>query len=207
MEDPIKSILYHCGNRPCTVNHVLNHCSTALNQGQYTWRHDSVLSHLVKILKSHLPSDNIIYADLPGYRASDNPPSTIPPLFTVTTARPDIVVIERTHVQLLELTVPTNTVQNLKNAKARKESKESYLSLLTDLESTNYTTDLATIEIGALGHFTKESVNALHKIIPSQPKKSISKSLLEQSKIATSCSAHIFNARLSTTWNQNTPLI
>ena len=63
----------NCGNRPCTVNHVLNHCSTALNQGRYTWRHDSVLSHLVKILKSHLPSDNIIYADLPGYRASDTP--------------------------------------------------------------------------------------------------------------------------------------
>ena len=165
------------------------------------------LPTFVKILKSHLPSENIIYADLSGYRASDNPPSTIPPSFTVTTARPDIMVIERTHIQLLELTVPTNTVQNFEECKTRKESKESYLSLLTDLESTNYTADLATIEFGALGHLTKELVYALHKIIPLKVKESISKSLLELSKIAISCSAHVFNARLSTTWNQNTPLI
>ena len=35
-----------CGNHE-TLNHVLNHCSVPLNQGRYTWRHNSVLKHVV----------------------------------------------------------------------------------------------------------------------------------------------------------------
>ena len=34
-----------CG-RPATLRHVLNACSSALNQGRFTWRHDSVLAVL-----------------------------------------------------------------------------------------------------------------------------------------------------------------
>ena len=32
-----------CG-RPCTLRHLLNACSSALQQGRYTWRHNSVLA-------------------------------------------------------------------------------------------------------------------------------------------------------------------
>ena len=37
-----------CGSPRPTSSHVLNGCPVALNQGRYTWRHDSVLSHLTK---------------------------------------------------------------------------------------------------------------------------------------------------------------
>ena len=40
-----------CG-RPASLRHILNACPSALNQGRYTWRHDSVL----RILKRHLLS-------------------------------------------------------------------------------------------------------------------------------------------------------
>ena len=40
-----------CG-RPASLRHILNACPSALNQGHYTWRHDSVL----RILKCHLLS-------------------------------------------------------------------------------------------------------------------------------------------------------
>ena len=40
-----------CG-RPASLRHILNGCPSALNQGRYTWRHDSVL----RILKRHLLS-------------------------------------------------------------------------------------------------------------------------------------------------------
>ena len=38
-----------CG-RPCTLRHLLNACSRALDQGRFKWRHDSVLA----IIKKHL---------------------------------------------------------------------------------------------------------------------------------------------------------
>ena len=36
-----------CSSKTPTINHILNFCPTALNQGRLTWRHDSVLSKLV----------------------------------------------------------------------------------------------------------------------------------------------------------------
>ena len=35
-----------CNTRPCTVSHILNNCPTSLNQGHYSWRHDSVFQQL-----------------------------------------------------------------------------------------------------------------------------------------------------------------
>ena len=44
--------LYHA--RPCTTQHILNGCPTCLNQGRYTWRHDSILAEICRFLKTHL---------------------------------------------------------------------------------------------------------------------------------------------------------
>ena len=39
----------------CTVNHMLVGCKTSLDQGRYTWRHDSVLKNientLIKVIR------------------------------------------------------------------------------------------------------------------------------------------------------------
>ena len=100
-----------CSSRPCTVNHILNHCPTALTQDRYTWHHDSILAHIVDILRSHLPDGSALYADLPGHRALENPPSTVPLSIVPTTARPDIVIVQDKTIKLLELTVPTNALR------------------------------------------------------------------------------------------------
>ena len=77
------------------VYHILNGCSITLSQGRYTWRHNSVLLQLVNLIKpSYSTTTANLYADLPGFRASDNPPSTIPLSITQTTARPDIVIVD-----------------------------------------------------------------------------------------------------------------
>ena len=34
-----------CHYSSCTVHHILNCCPASLNQGRYTWRHDSVLKY------------------------------------------------------------------------------------------------------------------------------------------------------------------
>ena len=75
--------------------------------------HDSILLGLADILRSNLDSDATVHADLPGLRASDNPPLTVPLSLVPTTARPDIVIIQDKDVQLLELTIPTNTSEGL----------------------------------------------------------------------------------------------
>ena len=67
-----------CQQAACTTKHVLSCCKTALNQGRYTWRHDRALLITAEFIKHHR-ADASVYCDLPGFRATDNLPSTIPP--------------------------------------------------------------------------------------------------------------------------------
>ena len=57
-----------CGQRQ-TLNHILNCCVVSLNQGRYTYRHDSILHHIQKCLDTTKYS---CYVDIPGHQ-------TIPP--------------------------------------------------------------------------------------------------------------------------------
>ena len=52
-----------------TTMHILNGCATALNQGRYTWQHNSVLQTLVKVIIPALTQSETLYADLPGLRS------------------------------------------------------------------------------------------------------------------------------------------
>ena len=56
---------------------------------QYTWRHGRVLLIIAEFIKHHR-ADASVYYDLHSFRATDNPPSTIPPEILPTSARPDI---------------------------------------------------------------------------------------------------------------------
>ena len=90
-----------CGHTQSTIHHILSSCPEALQQGRYTWRHDSALQILVKYIKEHLDCNTTLYADLPGMRASENPVATIPDDTLVTSAQPDIVLVGEDEVTLL----------------------------------------------------------------------------------------------------------
>ena len=45
-----------CSKNICTVAHILGACPISLKQGRFTYRHDNVLSGLVKDIKSFLTS-------------------------------------------------------------------------------------------------------------------------------------------------------
>ena len=92
----------------------------------YTWRHDSALQTLDRGLKDHVDSEKNLYADLQGMRASDNPLATIPLDILVTSARPDIVIVGRKEVTIIELTIPHNSPESVLKARTRKSEKESY---------------------------------------------------------------------------------
>ena len=61
-----------------TTLHILNNCQTALVQGRYTWRHDSVLKQIAQRFRNVLSEGQALYADLPGFLANTSPPATIP---------------------------------------------------------------------------------------------------------------------------------
>ena len=79
----------------------LNGCPVSLSQGRYTWGHDSALKILTNGLRECFHPEVRLYADLPGWRASENPPSTIPAEILDTQACPDIVIIGANEITFL----------------------------------------------------------------------------------------------------------
>ena len=73
--------------------HILNACPTSLNQGRFTWCHDSVLQMLVQGILPILSRDEKLFADLPGLHVCDNPPATIPQNIVPRSARADLVIV------------------------------------------------------------------------------------------------------------------
>ena len=63
------------------------HLSVALDQGRYTWRHNSVLSNLISLIRPNLSPDACLYSDLPGFTAPGG--GSIPPHILVTNQRSD----------------------------------------------------------------------------------------------------------------------
>ena len=115
----------------------------------------------MKSIKKHLDSETTLYADLPGMRANENPASTIriPEVILVTSARPDIVLVEG-EVTLIELTIPHNSLESLSKARDCMSKKKSICS---DLEAKGLASHLHTIEIGSLGHWYPTSQSACWK--------------------------------------------
>ena len=157
-----------CNHPHPTVQHTLSACPTALQRGRYTWRHDSALKFLVDGIKSGLPEARVL-ADLPGFRAEENPVSTTPNEILVTTARPDIEAITNRTITLVEITIPYNSPECLTNAKHNKETKTNHQLALSDLDFRGYSARLITIEIGALGHWLPSTRASLHQLLPDMP--------------------------------------
>ena len=75
-------------------------------------------------MRYFLEDEDVLNIDLPGKRVSENPSSTVPVSILATSARPDMVLIRNMVITLLELTVPYDSIENLRNARARKSPKK-----------------------------------------------------------------------------------
>ena len=102
-----------------------------------------------------------MYAGLPGHRASDSPPATIPTDILSTSCRPDLFLCVGSTIKIPELTVCSNTREGFSNAQSRKQCKQMYTEMVGDLESRGYSVSYNTIEIGSLGHYTNQTLKAL----------------------------------------------
>ena len=81
---------------PETLLHVVAGCKVYLEQGRYTWRHNSVLSFLATSLK--VVEGSSLYADIPGF------PS--PSIITGDDIRPDLLLKTKDNcLYIMELTI------------------------------------------------------------------------------------------------------
>ena len=101
--------------------------------------------------------------------------------------------LDRRLVNLLELTIPTNTYKALQAARIRKSEKPLYLQLVSDLEDRGLSVSFQTLKIGSLGHITPYAVKYLTSTFSLSKQHVLSK----LSKISIACSYHIFNSRNS----------
>ena len=133
-----------CGRKE-TVLHVLNNCPVMLNQGHYTYHHNNILSILLAKLTVTLGSseDTHIFSDIEGRHALGG--GTIPPDILPTNEKPDIVIVQPTHITIIELSVPFES-----NIKIRHEFKcNKYAMLISDLRRYGLEVTLHALEVGS----------------------------------------------------------
>ena len=122
-----------------TQRHIFSNCKVALEQGRYTWRHDSILLTIIQHFKAIANEDLRLFVDCPnsGTMCSST-------LFQ--TSRPDLVVDLKGSVYVVELTVPYET-----NCK-----EERYKHLRSELIMTCRTFEVITLEVTTLGFVSKD---------------------------------------------------
>jgi hypothetical protein len=180
------------------LQHILNWCQIALDQGRFTWRHNSVLSHLIKELLKTKPENLLIYADLPGY---DFNGGTIPPDILTTTSRPDIVFVEREtkEIKLFELTCSFEN--NIDSANTTKFDK--YNDLKNDLIKAGWKTELVPFEVGSRGYISKRNIGSISKMARiAHIKKRHKKLITEISQVSLLCSFTVFQSLSQPTWQE-----
>ena len=186
-----------------TLHHVLNHCQVMLEQGRYTWRHNSVLRIIHDTLREIADPSWVFYCDLTGTTKVAG--TTIPPDILATQQRPDLVLINRVSkkIIIIELTIPFE--QNIRNAHDRKVNK--YSSLIMDLEEQSYDAKLFCIEIGSRGLISDDNKCNIETIFTSisvgnKPHKNMCKKFQANlSKRAILASYSIFYSKYDHDWS------
>ena len=193
-----------CGNIQ-TLLHVLSNCGVALDQGRYTWRHNSVLATIIRIICPALFDGTVLYSDMPEFQAPHG--GTIPPDLLVTNLKPDLFIFNEVSrfAVVFELTCPWDA--NIERSHSYKEEK--YAALVADL-SRNYKVFHFSVEISVRGHVTKANKNRLKSLAYKccNNAKQTTKSLINSaSKAALLSSYSIFSARKEPAWMSPAPLI
>ena len=136
---------------PESLLHVVAGCKTYLDQGRFTWRHDSVLQIIANSLLGARGTN--LYADIPGF--------TSPSLITGNELRPDLLLsIPQKCLYILELTVGFES--NLLNNVTRKNFK--YKELVRQQRKQYKDVKFINLSISTLGVFSSQSTDFLEML-------------------------------------------
>ncbi len=191
-----------CGRKE-TLLHVLNGCPIMLDQGRYTYRHNNILSVILKALVnmySDTSESYKIYSDIEGRHALGG--GTIPPDVLPTNEKPDIVIMKPGEITIIELSVPFES-----NIKIRHEFKcNKYAMLISDLKQTGRNVTFYAIEVGSRGFISNDNKDSLKHIFKSLSQKSHKGLLHDISKMALVSSFVVFFSKYSKDWHSETSL-
>ena len=174
---------------PETLLHVIAGCKTYLNEGRFTWRHDSVLNFLASTFTAI--QNSRLFVDLPGFLN--------PSVLSGDNLRPDLLLaIENKCLYILELTVGFES--NLQVNANRKRQK--YLQLIKDQETYYDKVKFINLSLSTLGVFSRSSSEDFDELLQSlkfdaQYKKYIKK------KIVSTCirSSYYIFCKRNKEWN------
>ena len=118
-----------------------------MNEGRYTWRHDSILKTIANSLSSVLGNQKIYYDwELQTFKS--------PCIITGDTCRPDLVIeVSSRSLIILELTVGYET--NLEKNYLRK--KEKYKRLIDELKIKYGSINYVNLSMGSIGTVFEKS--------------------------------------------------
>ena len=134
--------------QPESLLHVVAGCKKYLEEGRYTWRHDSILYFLAKSFQSIKNSS--LYVDIPGFIS--------PCALTGDSIRPDLLlVIPHKCLCILELTVGFE--KNLRYNSHRKQLK--YKTLVGEQQKNFNEVRFVRLSMSALGVFDHHSKSLL----------------------------------------------
>ena len=105
-----------------TLHHILNNCPNILTR--YDWRYNSIQSFITSNLIRNNEEKAQIYADIEGQNVNTD---TIPNNTIQTTQRPDLVIINKGKIVLVELIVPFES--NIHGAGRRKKIGMRFLKI------------------------------------------------------------------------------
>ena len=171
-----------------TLNHILNGCRKSLEQGRFTWRHDSILHYISNSLDKEKYT---CFVDIFGHQTQAG--GTLPPDIIISPLKPDIVVVDtrKKSVNIFELTVPGET----RILEAHRIKTEKFQHFQSDIKS--YKVSVIPFEVGShTGYISLENVswvNAVHKFSKKDIKlKNLKKNI---SSITVLSSYYHFNCR------------
>ena len=169
--------------KPETLQHVVSSCTVYLEEGRYTWRHNSVLLFLAKTLSSL--SNCSIYADLPSFLS--------PSFITGDSLRPDLaLLIDNSSLYIIELTVGFES--NVQINSDRKKTK--YASLISDLTPAYSNVIFVNLSMSALGLMGKSSDSLITMLDDLKFDKTTANIIIKKlMNIAIRCTYYVFCCR------------
>ena len=131
-----------------TLQHVISSCKSYLDEGRYTWRHNSVLLFLANKFSSL--KQCTVYADLPSFLS--------PCFITGESYRSDLLLLtDKNILYILELTVGFET--NIQHNSDRKATK--YSSLINDLSLSYSKVQFVNLSMSAIGAMGSSCISLL----------------------------------------------
>ena len=217
-----------CRWKNCTLVHILCSCKVALEQGRISWRHDSILSAIVRIFKesrqrnrceSHIPPTTSIKFVKKGTK----PPKRRQPKCSYWGSHNDWKILMDTRTSQYQ--VPPSIASTsqrpdicIYSESAKKvcfveltspseeninfwklKKREKYVDLVQEAKANGFSACCRTIEVGARGFVSKHSMNVFSML--GTPPRLKEKARRELSKIAIRCSHFIWINRDNPTWS------